>query len=144
MNYAKAIIAGNLGRQPELRFLPDGTPLTSFSVAIADPPRQGATPTSGGHQSPGNPQSGSETSTWWHVSVFGRQAEACAQSLQKGSRVLVEGRPYLREYSDQEGSRRSTLELRASDVRFLDPRPTTEQAATVATSSEQNEADVPF
>ena len=128
MNYAKAILAGNLGRQPELRYLPDGTPVTSFSVAVTDPPRQG-TPS---------------TSTWWHISVFGRQAESCQMSLHKGARVLVEGRPVLREYTDREGSRRCALELRASDVRFLDPRPSGEQPTTAVPSAELDEAEVPF
>ena len=128
MNYAKAIIAGNLGRPPELRYLPDGTPITGFSVAVADPARQGAP----------------ETSTWWHISVVGRQAEACTQSLHKGSRVLVEGRPFLREYTDQEGARRCALELRASDVRFLDPRPSAEQPAAVAQPVDVDEGDIPF
>ena len=130
MNYAKAILAGNLGRQPELRFLQDGTPVTSFSVAVTDPPRQGAP----------------ETSTWWRVSVFGRQAETCYQSLQKGARVLVEGRPVLREYTDGEGSRRCALELRATEVRFLDPRPSSEppDAPVSAVALEETDDAVPF
>ena len=128
MNYAKAIIAGNLGRQPELRYLQDGTPVTNFSVAVTDPPRQGAP----------------ESSTWWRVSVFGRQAETTHQYLQKGSRVLVEGRPFLREYTDQEGTPRCALELRASDVRFLDPRPSAEQPATVSQPVDVDEGDIPF
>ena len=128
MNYAKAIIAGNLGRQPELRYLQDGTPVTNFSVAVTDPPRQG-TP---------------ESSTWWRVSVFGRQAESTHQYLQKGSRVLVEGRPVLREYTDTEGVRRCALEIRASDVRFLDPRPSSDQRVAAVTTVEVDESDIPF
>jgi len=128
MNFATAIIAGNLGREPESPYLPDGTPVTSVSVAVTDPPRQDAP----------------ETSTWWRVSIFGRQAESCHTSLHKGARVLMEGRPVLREYTDREGSRRCALEIRASKVRFLDPRLSGEQPATAVPAGELDEAEVPF
>ena len=72
--YQKLIIIGNLGRDPEMRFTPDGKPVTSFSVATS------------------RKYNDKEETTWFRVSVWGNQAESCNQHLHKGSKVLVEGR----------------------------------------------------
>ena len=73
-------LVGNLGADPEMRYLPDGKPVTSFSMA---------TNRKWTNQQTGEP--GEET-VWWRVSIFGPQAEACNQYLSKGRQVLVEGR----------------------------------------------------
>ena len=72
--YQKLIIIGNLGRDPEMRYTPDGKAVTTFSVAASR--RYGE----------------KEETAWFRVSVWGKQAESCNQYLQKGSKVLVEGR----------------------------------------------------
>ena len=115
--YQKIIIVGNLGRDPEMRYMPDGTAVTSFSVA---------TNRSWNDRSTG--QQVDET-TWFRVSVWGRQAEPANQYLSKGRRVLVEGRltpdretggPRL--WTGQDGTVRASFEIRASTVQFLGGR----------------------
>ena len=72
--YQKLIIIGNLGRDPEMRYTPDGKAVTTFSVATSRKYNE------------------KEETTWFRVSVWGKQAESCNQYLTKGSKVLVEGR----------------------------------------------------
>ena len=72
--YQKIIIVGNLGRDPEMRFTPEGNPVTSFSVAASRRYKD------------------KDETTWFRVTVWGKQAETANQYLQKGSKVLVEGR----------------------------------------------------
>ena len=78
--YQKIIIIGNLGRDPEMRYMPDGTAVTSFSVATSRrwTDRQSGQPV--------------DETTWFRVTVWGRQGETANQYLSKGSKVLVEGR----------------------------------------------------
>ena len=77
--YQKIIVVGNLGGDPEMRYMPDGTAVTNFSLATNRKWTDGQ----------GNPQ---EEVTWFRVSTWGRIAENCNQYLAKGSKVLVEGR----------------------------------------------------
>jgi len=77
--YQKVTLIGNLGRDPEQRYTPSGQALTNFSVATSEK----------WTGQDGQPQ---ERTVWWRVSVFGKQAETCAQYLRKGSKVYVEGR----------------------------------------------------
>lgn len=101
--YQKLIIIGNLGSNPEMRFTPNGDPVTAFSVATSR--KFGDT---------------GET-TWFRVSVWGKQAESCNQYLHKGSKVLVEGRlkaePNV--YQRKDGTWASSYEVTAETVRFL-------------------------
>ncbi|MCA9994381.1 MAG: single-stranded DNA-binding protein [Anaerolineales bacterium] len=115
--YQKVIIVGNLGRDPEMRYMPDGTAVTSFSVATS---RRWTDRNSG--------QPVDET-TWFRVSVWGRQAETANQYLSKGSKVLVEGRmkpdPATgapRIWTRQDGTAGASFELTAELVRFLSGR----------------------
>ena len=115
--YQKVIIVGNLGRDPEMRYMPDGTAVTSFSVATS---RRWTDRNSG--------QPVDET-TWFRVSVWGRQAETANQYLSKGSKVLVEGRmkpdPATgapRIWTRQDGTAGASFELTAEVVRFLSGR----------------------
>jgi single-strand DNA-binding protein len=110
------IIVGNLGRDPEMRYLPSGQAVTNLNVA-----------TSRKYTNSEN-QLVDET-TWFRVSVWGRQAESCNQYLRRGSRVLVEGRlrpdPATgspRTWTRQDGSPGASFEVTASIVRFLSSR----------------------
>lgn len=105
-SFNKITVVGYLGRDPEIRYLADGTAICNFSVATTEK-RKDAT---------GEPR---ETTTWFRVSVFGRQADACNQYLSKGSQVFVEGRLSQQEYTDRDGNNRASLEVRANDVQFL-------------------------
>ena len=115
--YQKITIVGNLGRDPEMRYMPDGTAVTSFSVA-----------TTYGWTDRASGQPRKET-TWFRVNVWGRQAETANQYLSKGRKVLVEGRlqsdpetggPKL--WTRQDGTVGSSFEIRADTVRFLSSR----------------------
>ena len=108
--YQKVILAGNLGRDPEMRYTPDGTPVTSFSVATS----RRWTDNSGQSQ---------ERTVWFRVSAWRRLAETCNQYLQKGRQVLVEGElSEPKPYQGRDGEWRASLEVRAYTVKFLGQR----------------------
>lgn len=107
MSFNKVIVVGNLGRDPELRYTPQGTPACTFSMATNE--RRKA---AGGEQQ--------DVTTWFRVTLWGRQAETAAQYLTKGRSVYVEGRLRVEEWTDKEGKTRHSLEVNASDVQFLD------------------------
>lgn len=115
--YQKIIVVGNLGRDPEMRYMPDGTAVTSFSVASSQRWTNKAT---------GEPQ---EETTWFRVTVWRKQAETANEYLSKGSKVLVEGRikpdpntggPKL--WTRQDGTVGASFEITADTVRFLSGR----------------------
>ena len=115
--YQKIIIIGNLGRDPEMRYMPDGTAVTSFSVA-----------TSRRWSDKGSGQMKDET-TWFRVSVWGRQAETANQYLSRGKKVLVEGRLRVDSqtggpsvFTRQDGTVGASFEIIADTVRFLSGR----------------------
>jgi len=107
MSFNKIIIVGNLGRDPELRYTPQGTAVCNFSVATNERRRDKA-----GEQQ--------DITTWFRVNAWGRQAENVSKYLSKGRRVYVEGRLHVEEWTDRDGKQRYTLEVNASDVQFLD------------------------
>lgn len=114
--YQSVTIVGNLGKDPEMKYLPSGKPVTSMSVA-ASRSYKGS-----------DGQKVNET-TWFRVSVFGTQSEACAQYLKKGSKVLVEGRltpdaktGNPRTFTRQDGTAGASYEVMANTVRFLDSK----------------------
>src|SRR5512136_405617 len=110
------ILAGNLGRDPEMRYTPSGQAVTSFSVATN---RQWTN---------NNGETVKET-VWFRVSAWGKLAETCNQFLKKGSKVLVEGRLTAdpdsggpRVWTAQDGKPRASFEVNAQTVRFLSSR----------------------
>jgi single-strand DNA-binding protein len=107
MSFNKIIIVGNLGRDPELRYTPQGTAVCNFSVATNERRRDKA-----GEQQ--------DVTTWFRVNAWGRQAENVSKYLSKGRRVYVEGRLHVEEWTDRDGKTRYTLEVNASDIQFLD------------------------
>jgi single-strand DNA-binding protein len=104
--YQRVVIVGNLGRDPEMRYTANGTPVANFPVAT----NRKWTDNDGGTQ---------EETTWFRVSVWGRQAETCNQFLEKGRMVLCEGEIRTGQYDDQQGITRYTWELRANIVKFI-------------------------
>jgi single-strand DNA-binding protein len=112
--FHKIIFVGNLGRDPEMRFMPDGQAVTNLNVACNR---------RWNNQATGEQQ---EETTWYRVSVWGKQAEACNEFLAKGRQVLVEGRlrpdpatggPRL--WTRQDGSVGASFEVVASSIQFL-------------------------
>jgi len=102
----KAILIGNLGKDPEVRFTPGGQAVAKFSVATNEKWRD----------QQGQMQ---ERTEWHNVVVWGKQAEACGQYLTKGQKVYVEGRIQNRSYDDKDGNKKYISEIVALNVRFL-------------------------
>lgn len=110
MTWHQTIIVGNLGGDPELRYMQSGQAVCNFSVAVNERWR--------------DRQSGDqrERTTWYRVSVWGPQAESCNTYLSKGSQVFVTGNVSARGYMNNNGEAAASLDLRARDVRFLSNR----------------------
>ena len=105
----KVILIGNLGRDPELRYTQSGQAVANFSLATTD--------------RFSNREGDRQERTEWHrVTVWGKTAENCAQYLNKGRSVYVEGRLQTREWEDKEGQKRRTTEVIAQTVQFLGGR----------------------
>src|SRR5215207_5547583 len=110
MALCKAMIIGNLGADPEMRYTPNGRPVATFSVAV--------------NQSTKNQQTGEwvEATDWFRISVWGDRAERAAENLRKGSRVFVDGRFRTREYETNDGRKGTSLDVTADNVIGLDRR----------------------
>lgn len=140
MSFNKIIVVGNLGRNPELRYTPQGTPVTSFSLATNE--RE----TVKGEKV--------DITTWFDVTLFGRQAEVAAEYLAKGKQVYIEGRFRAEEWTDREGKQRVTNKIKATDVQLIDRVQNGggggEQAAVAAVAAgeeaagEPGDEDIPF
>jgi single-strand DNA-binding protein len=108
-NINRVVLVGNLTRDPELRHTPGGTPVCSLRIAV-------------------NSRRKDESGNWadkpnyFSVSVFGNQAESCAQYLSKGRPVAVDGRLDWREWQAQDGAKRESVEIVAESVQFLGSR----------------------
>ena len=106
----KVIVVGNLGKDPETRFMPDGKAVCNFSVATTDKWKDKATGES------------KEATEWHRVSSFGRLAEICGEYLKKGSQVYIEGKLRTRKWQDKEGQDRYTTEIIADAMQMLGSR----------------------
>ncbi len=105
----KVILVGNLGRDPEVRYLPDGTAITNISVATTDTWKD----KSGEKQ---------ERTEWHRIAFFGRLAEIAGEYLKKGSQVYIEGRLQTRKWQDKDGQDRYTTEIVADRLQMLGSR----------------------
>ena len=101
-----AIVVGNLGKDPEVRFTQSGRAVANFSVATSD----SWTGQDGNRQ---------ERTEWHNIVVWGKQAELCGQYLAKGRQVFVQGRIQTRSWEDKTGNTRYTTEIVAQRVQFL-------------------------
>jgi single-strand DNA-binding protein len=102
----KIIIIGNVGSDPEMRYTPNGSAVTSFSVAT-----NRRYTTSDGQQN--------EETQWFRVSAWNKLAETCNQYVVKGMKIFVEGRVSSNAWTDKEGQARATIEINCSNVEFL-------------------------
>jgi single-strand DNA-binding protein len=109
MSLNKAMIIGNLGRDPEMRYTPNGQAVTQFTVAV----NRSHKDASGEWK---------EETEWFRVVAWGPLAERTAEHLRKGRKVYVEGRLQTRDWEDKDGQKRYTTELIASTVTALDSR----------------------
>ncbi len=106
VSFNKVLLMGNLTRDPELRYLPSGQPVTTFTIAV----NRNYVAQSGEKK---------EEVSFIRIVVWARRAEVCNEYLRKGSPVFVEGRLQSRSWEAQDGSKRSTLEVVAQNVQFL-------------------------
>ena len=125
MNINRVVLTGNLTSDPDLRALPSGTSVARLRVAVNTRRK--------------NSQSGEweEKPNYFNITVWGAQAENCAQYLAKGRPVAIDGRLEWREYSTQDGQRREAVEVIADSVQFLAGR---EQAANGSSGSKPTAA----
>jgi len=106
MSFNKVIIVGNLGRDPELRYTPQGDAVCSFSVATNERKKD----KSGEFQ---------DVTTWFKITLWRRLAENASKYLTKGSPVYIEGRLQVEEWTDRDGKDRFTLGVQATDMHFI-------------------------
>ncbi len=135
--YHKIILVGNLGRDPEMRYTPQGQQVTSFSVATSE-------------KWTGQDGQLQERTIWWRVSAWGKQAETCNQYLKKGRQVFIEGAMVVdpktgqpRIWTSQDGTPRASLEVRALTVKFLGGRGNGHVGDDAGGAGASGEADLP-
>lgn len=136
--YCKIIIVGNLGADPEMRYTPSGRAVTNFSVAVNRRTRD----------SEGQMQ---DETDWYRVAVWNQQAEIADQYLRKGMKVLVEGELAPRQFTDQSGQLRTSLDVRFARFVMLNTREEADQIrasggmdrapATAGTQQESSSSD---
>ena len=134
----KAIVVGNLGQDPETRYMPSGTAVTNLSVAT--------------NESWKDKQTGEkkERTEWHRVSAFGRLAEIMAEYLRKGSQVYIEGKLRTNKY-DKDGQTHYSTEIIADQMQMLGSRqgqsesvPSSRPAAPPQSNTEDFDDDIPF
>ena len=106
MSFNKIIIVGNLGRDPELRYTPQGTAVCNISIATSEKKKDKT----------GELQ---DITTWFRVTLWRNQAELASKYLTKGSQVYIEGHLRVEEWKDREGGQRYTLEVQGTDMQFI-------------------------
>jgi single-strand DNA-binding protein len=127
----KVILLGNLGRDPEVRFTQGGTPVANFTMATTD--------------RWSDPSGEKKEKTEWHrIVVWGKQAEIAGEYLRKGRPVFVEGSLQTREWTDREGNKRYTTEVRAQRLQLLGRPDDRGPAAGAAPAEETGEPSVGF
>ena len=123
----KIMLIGNVGSDPEMRYTPNGKAVTSFRMAT-------------NYRYVGSDGERRDETEWFRVSVWGKQAESCNQFLSKGRRVYVEGRLRSRNWEGQDGQMRTSLEVSANRVIFLDRA----APGSVSEEGELEPEDLPF
>ena len=135
--FNQTIIIGNLGKDPESRYLTNGDPVCNFSVAVTEKWKS-----KDGDQK--------EQTTWFRINAFGKLAEICGQYLKKGASVMVIGKMQSRKWSNKDGVERESWELRADSVQMLGLKPQDAQENTEKSNSAKKQSfddmddDIPF
>lgn len=141
MSVSKAIVVGNLGQDPILRYMDDGTPVTSFSVCA--------------NYSSGSGENRTDTPIWYKANFFGNSAEAITKHFQKGDPIYVEGRLKPELWTGDDGKTRLTLNLNRCEFQFVPKRNRANESAAVQTTAETpataetpgpelEDSDIPF
>jgi single-strand DNA-binding protein len=129
MSFNKITIVGYLGRDPEMRYTPQGTAVCKLSVATTERRKNVA----------GEPE---EHTTWFRVTVWGRQAELANEYLSRGRQVYVEGRLRLEEYTNREGNPRISPEVNATDIQFLGQRSDSAQMGQTGQTAQEQDGKI--
>lgn len=130
-NLNKIMIIGNVGTDPEMRFTPNGSPVTNFRMA-----------TSRTYTSPEGERK--QETEWFTVTAWNKLAESCNQFLTKGRRAYVEGRLRTRTWEGQDGQKRTRVEIMAERVLFLDRQGTAPLGEEARSEEAATEEDLPF
>lgn len=131
----KVMLIGNLGGDPELRYLPSGDAVANFSIATTESWRDKAT----GEQR--------EATEWHRLTMFGRLAEIAGQYLKKGSQIYVEGSIQTKKYTDKDGIERYATGVKCTVMKMLGSRSESQQNSSPAASNQtvnDLEDDIPF
>lgn len=107
--YSRVILVGNLGRDPELQYLPSGDPVAKFPLAV-NRQRRGQ-----------NGEQVQETD-WYQISCFRRNAEVADEYLKQGAQVLVDGQIQIRQYTTQDGKERTSVDVRCDTFQMMGSR----------------------
>lgn len=134
-NFNKVILIGNLTKDPEIRYTPNGTAVASFSIAINRRYKQG--------------EELKDEVCYIDIVVFGKQAESCGKYLSKGNGIIVDGRLQQRRWETEDGQKRSKHEVVAQSIRFLSKRDDSSKEGmpddtAITSQSETSDNDVPF
>src|SRR5439155_17867674 len=105
----KVLLIGNLGKDPEMKYTPQGKPMTTFTMAVS---RRRQTPDG----------EWKDETEWFRIVAWQKLAEQCNEYLRKGSKVYIEGRLQTREWQGQDGQNRQTVEVVANEMMMLDSR----------------------
>jgi single-strand DNA-binding protein len=140
----KAIIVGRLGRDPEVRYTPDGTAVANFSVATSEEWKDK------------NTGEKRERTEWHRIVAWRRLGEICGEYLSKGRQVYIEGRIQTRDWEDKDGNKRYTTEIVADNMQMLgsrddlggsrgaDPGPRPQDSAPGPSEGDMGDDDIPF
>jgi len=128
----KVMLIGNVGTEPEMRFTPNGNPVTSFRIAT----NRFLPPTEGGERK--------EETEWFSIVTWNKLAENCNQFLTKGRSVYVEGRLHTRSWDGQDGQKHYRTEVIANNVLFLDKTGSAPLPAEPPAEGSTDVDDLPF
>ncbi len=133
-SFNKVILLGNLTRDPEVRYTPNGIAVASFAIAVNRKYKQG--------------DETKEEVSYIDIVVFGKQAESCGQYISKGDSVLIDGRLQQRRWETEEGQKRTKIEVVAQSVNFMPKRPSSGSQghghAEPAPETPVDEGEIPF
>ena len=105
----KIMLIGNLGRDPEMNYTPEGTAVAKFAIAV----NRFSKSSTGERQ---------QDTDWFNIVAWRQLAETCSTYLKKGHKVFIEGRLSIRKYTDKNGIERTAIEVIASDLEMLTPK----------------------
>ena len=142
MSVNKAIILGRIGRDPEVRYMPNGEAVANFSVATSESWK-------------GKDGQRQEKTEWHNITIYRKLAEIAGQYLKKGSQVYIEGKIQSRKYTGKDGIERTAYEIICSEMRMLGgkndststdsvPEPPTKQDQTAPVHVDDFDDDTPF